>query len=266
MIYLLPTENSEEPFSYTRGIAVDGAENVYVISSNTSTIHKITPQGVITTVAGGTIDTGDGTGKPLAMYIPRHMAIDPLGNLYIADSQNYIILKINPSGKVTTLAGKKGASEYVDGSAAEARLSYPSGIALDGAGNVWVADRGAQAIRKITPEGAVSTLAGGGPLYGYRDGQGKNATFFNPEGLAIDQAGNLYVNDNSSEVIRKVSPSGEVTTLAGAIASYKNKLIYCPIDPTTEVGAPGHKGCSTIRRASAWLGTAPSMWPTRGII
>ena len=235
---------SDGPFSYTRGIAVDGAENVYVISSNTSTIHKITPQGVITTVAGGTIDTGDGTGKPLAMYVPRHMAIDPLGNLYIADSQNYIILKINPSGKVTTLAGKKGASEYVDGSAAEARLSYPSGIALDGAGNVWVADRGAQAIRKITPEGAVSTLAGGGPLYGYRDGQGKNATFFNPEGLAIDQAGNLYVNDNSSEVIRKVSPSGEVTTLAGAIASYKNKLIYCPIDPTTEVGAPGHKGCA----------------------
>jgi sugar lactone lactonase YvrE len=62
--------------------------------------------------------------------------------------------------------------------------------------------------------------------------------------LAIDLAGNLYVNDNSSEVIRKVSPSGEVTTLAGAIASYKNKLIYCPIDPTTEVGAPGHKGCA----------------------
>ncbi|WP_324106400.1 hypothetical protein [Noviherbaspirillum sp.] len=144
---------------------------------------------------------------------PVGIASDSNGNLYVADSGNYTIRKIASSGVVTTLAGSPGISGDADGTGPAARFGNLKGLAVDAAGNVYVVD--SNAIRKITPSGAVSTVAGTPAASGDADGSGAAARFNQPWGIASDAAGNLYVADGGNYLIRKITPAGVVTTYAG---------------------------------------------------
>jgi len=169
------------------------------------------------TVAGqpGVHGAADGTGSAARFNSPSGVALDGAGNLYITDRYNHNIRKMTPALVVTTLAGLAGVSGTNDGVGSAARFNCPEGIALDGATNLYVADNFNHAIRIITPGGTVTTLAGRPGTEGYRDGSGQWAGFTQPSGLVLDGAGNVYVAEWGNCVIRRITPAGLVTTLAG---------------------------------------------------
>ncbi len=203
------------------GIATDAASNLYVTEFDNYTIRKITPAGVVTTLAGKAGSTGSANGRGLAARFggATGIACDAAGNLYVVDSKNDTIRKITPAGQVTTLAGTAGVMGSADGSGAAASFDAPDGIACDAAGNLYVADSGNDTIRKITLAGAVSTLAGKVGTAGSTDGSSTAARFNGPSGIACDAAGNLYVVDSNNCAIRKITPAGVVTTVAGKAGS-----------------------------------------------
>ena len=208
-------------FNMPTGVAVDSAGNVYVGDCYNDTIRKLTPDGVVTTLAGlaRTCDSADGTGSAARFCQPDGVAMDGAGNLYVADKYNFTIRKVTPGGVVTTLAGLAGSRGYADGTGSAARFNYPEGVAVDSAGNVYVADTGYDTIRKVTPDGVVTTLAGDVNMDGSADGTGSAARFYEPRGLALDSTGNLYVADSMNHTIRKMTPGRVVTTLAGLAGS-----------------------------------------------
>jgi streptogramin lyase len=204
-------------FNWPEGVAVDGTGDVYVADTGNNTIRKVTPSGVVTTLAGtaGLLGSADGTGAAAQFTHPEGVAVDGSGNVFVADAYNSTIRKITPTGVVTTLAGTAGLSGSADGTGAAARFFLPQGVAVDGSGNVYVADSNSQAIRKITPAGVVRTLAGMAGVIGSADATGAAALFNGPQGVAVDGAGNVYVADTGNSTIRKITPAGVVTTLAG---------------------------------------------------
>ncbi|MHB8519943.1 MAG: NHL repeat-containing protein [Limisphaerales bacterium] len=205
-------------FNSPYGVAVDNGGNVYVAEEMNDTIRKITPGGAVTTLAGsaGQIGSADGKGSGARFQNPRGVAVDTAANVYVADTFNHTIRKIRPDGVVTTLAGTAGQIGSTDGTGSAARFNNPYGVALDRAGNVYVADFGNHTIRKITPDGVVTTLAGTAGQIGSTDGTGSAARFFNPSGVAVDSAGSVYVVDAENYTIRKITLTGIVTTLAGS--------------------------------------------------
>jgi hypothetical protein len=173
----------------------------------------------VSTLAGsGKFEFSDGTGVAASFYGPAAIAIDNAGILHVADQLNQRIRKVTTSGEVTTLAGS-GSAGWVDGQGAAASFNQPWGIAIDGAGNVFVGDVSNNRIRKVTGAGMVSTLAGSGSA-AWADGEGMAASFDIPNGVAVDGAGNVYVADNNNHRIRKVTSDGRVTTLAGSVRGY----------------------------------------------
>jgi sugar lactone lactonase YvrE len=198
-------------------LAMDSGGNIYVADTLSNTIRKITAAGVVTTFAGLAPQDGstDGTGSNARFLSPIAVAVDGSGNVYVADSGNGTVRKITATGVVTTFAGSSRTSGSADGTGANARFNSISGIAADSAGYVYVADTNNHTIRKITPLGAVSTLAGLAGAKGSSDGVGNKARFNGPTALALDSAGNLYVADTGNNTIRRVSPTGAVSTLAG---------------------------------------------------
>jgi sugar lactone lactonase YvrE len=200
-------------FYQPTGIAVDTDGNMYVADAENHRIRKITPGGVVSTLAGsGTSGSADGVGTAAQFYSPRAVAVDATGNIYVADGINNKIRKITPAGEVSTLAGS-GASGFADGQGTSAKFYFPKGIAVDASGNIYVADDINHRIRKITPTGTVSTIAGS--TVGVTEGIGTAAKFNTPVGIAVDASGNIYVADDENERIRKITTNGTVSTLAG---------------------------------------------------
>jgi sugar lactone lactonase YvrE len=182
-----------------------------------SAIRYVTPKAQVTTLAGGPgMGSTDGLGSGASFDKPLGIASDISGNIYVADSDSDEIRRVTPAGQVTTLAGLAGSPGYADGVGAAARFSSPSGIAIDYENNIYVADTGNSIIRKLTPTGAVSTLAGSAGAVGSADGAGAAARFNHPRALAVDPSGNVYVADTQSSTVRKISPGGAVSTIVGA--------------------------------------------------
>ncbi|MFY0605444.1 MAG: hypothetical protein JXR10_01945 [Cyclobacteriaceae bacterium] len=202
-------------------VAVDGEGNVYVADRGNHLIRKITPAGVVTTLAGtaGVSGSTDGAGPSASFSQPYGVAVDGSGNVYVADRYNHLIRKITSAGVVTTLAGTAGGSGSIDGTGTSASFSQPFGIAVDGSGNVYVADHANDLIRKITPAGVVTTLAGTVGSPGNADGTGPSASFNGPFGLTVDASGNVYVADRDNGSIRKITSDGVVTTLCVGLGS-----------------------------------------------
>ena len=206
-------------FDYPFGVAADAAGTLYV--TEVYTIRKVTPEGVVTTLAGtrNGIGSADGIGAAAQFRLIRAMTADAAGALYVTDTLNYTIRKIVPAtGAVTTVAGQPGGSGSVDGTGAAARFGEAWGLSADAQGNLYVADTNNHTIRKVVlSTGAVTTLAGQAQQSGSTDGTGTAARFNRPYGLATDGAGNLYVADSGNATVRKlVLATGEVTTLLGA--------------------------------------------------
>ncbi|WP_428331533.1 gliding motility-associated C-terminal domain-containing protein [Mucilaginibacter sp.] len=201
-------------FAAIIGIAADSLGNVYVCDSGNSRIRKIDINGNVTTLAGdGSQGNKDGQGQAASFNAPSGIAFDKQQNLYVTDEFNFNIRKVTLSGKVTTFAGS-GVSGYYDGPAASAQFGKLKGIAIDSTGNVFVCDEANVVIRKITPQGIVSTYAGVPKNNTYTDGPKNSATFLAPLSIVLDQAGNLYVGDIF--IVRKIGTDGIVSTLAGS--------------------------------------------------
>jgi len=199
---------------HPNGIAIDVAGNIYVAEEG-HRIEKIISTGEVIAIAGDKMIPGfaNGLGTTALFKNPYDIAIDISGNLYVADYGNNRIRKITPECEVSTFAGN-GNYGLVDGAREIAQFNFPMGVTIDAAGNLYVTDYGNHCIRKITPEGVVSTFAGNG-FQGFTNGAGTLAKFNSPKGIAIDALGNLYVADNNNYCIRKITPAGVVSTLAG---------------------------------------------------
>jgi hypothetical protein len=204
------------PTSGPWGVAVDAATNVLVADTANNVILRIAPDGTVSQIAGmaGSLGETDGIGSAARFARPAAVAPDNQGNLYVADWTSSVacrIRRITPDGMVSTLAGSPG---YQDGVGAKAAFLNPCGLGTDGAGNVFVMDEGNNCIRKVTPNGKVTTFAGS-TVAGSQDGVGAAARFQFPHGGAIDGAGNIYVADYGNATIRKVAPDGSVMTIGG---------------------------------------------------
>ncbi len=198
-------------FRNPTGAAVDAMGNVYI--ADKTTVRKITPEGIVSTLAGNkNIGSQDGTGANARFYEATGIAVDAEGNVFVSDIGNHNIRKITTAGVVTTIAGSSGNSGYTDGNGPNALFRKPSALVLDAAGNLYVTDQMNYCIRKITPNGDVTTFAGTNTS-GYQDANGTDARFDACTGIAIDKAENLYVV--SGNRIRKITPQGEVSTFAG---------------------------------------------------
>ncbi|MEI6107340.1 MAG: immunoglobulin domain-containing protein, partial [Opitutae bacterium] len=195
--------------------APDGT--LFVSDTVNALLRSITAAGSVTTLAGtaGSTGTADGTGAAARFSSPVGLARDASGGLLVADSLNHTIRKVSTSGVVTTFVGTAGTAGSADGTGASARFNLPTGIAIDAAGNAYVSDAANNTIRKITPAGSVTTLAGLAGARGSQDGTGSTARFNHPGGLALGTNGDLYLADTENSTIRKITPAGVVTTIAG---------------------------------------------------
>ena len=198
-------------FTWPEGVAVDGSGNVYFATWGDARIRKVAPSGIISTFAGSSALGFGGDGGPAASAMldsPRGVAVDSSGNVYIADRGNHRIRKVDPLGIISTFAGG-GTDGIADGvSATSSMLRYPRGVAVDGSGNVYIADTGNHRVRKVDSAGFISTIAGTG-IYGF-SGDGGLATsslLHFPQGVAVDGLGNVYIVDWGNNRIRRICVS-----------------------------------------------------------
>lgn len=285
---------SAASFNYSYGLAKDSAGNMYVADRLNHVVRKISQAGVVTTFAGtmGVGGTVNGPKATATFNSPTAIAADAAGNVYVFDSVGTNLRKIDTAGNVTTLvpfsvwlttgytggfnvlgmaadangnvflsdwacscirkvsssgtpsvyAGTYGSAGHADGPAAIAKFSFAQGLALDAAGNLYVADTSNRRVRKVTPGGIVSTLAGDG-IAGHLDGPGSTARFYSMGGIAVAANGKIYVNDfsASNSYLREISPAGVVTTLAGGAAGFVDGPLatakFSAITGMTTIGA-----------------------------
>ena len=214
-------------FADPYGVALDGDGTLYIADAgDNNRIRKIGVGGVVTTLAGSGEGFVDGVGAAAAFHTPSGLACDAAGNIYVADTGNHAIRKISPQGVVTTLAGT-GVAGFRDGPGVQAQFNGPVGVAADASGNVYVADTYNDRIRVIRADGHVITLAGG-EKPGYQDGPGSAARFDTPSALAVDALGNIWIADTRNNAIRKLTSSGEVSTLVRSQPG-EPPILYRPI-------------------------------------
>jgi uncharacterized repeat protein (TIGR02543 family) len=208
---------SDARFWYPSGVAFDPTGVVYIVDQGNNVIRRVAQDGTVSTFAGtmGQQGSANGLGITAQFRGPTGIALDISNNVYVADTGNHTIRKITAQGLVSTLAGQVGLSGFMNGTASAALFNTPVGVAVDALGNVLVADLQNAVIRRISPTGTVSTVAGQPGVSGYIDGVGTNALFSFPQGLTVDPAGNIIVADQGNRVIRKISPVSTVTTVAG---------------------------------------------------
>jgi hypothetical protein len=201
-------------FAVPNSMVLDASGNLYVNDYGNNVIRKVTPAGVVTTFAGsGQAGNNDGVGIAASFNGPYSVAIDPGGNIYVAEWANNDIRKISPSGAVSTFAGALSYG-YTDATGTAARFYHPASIACDNLGNLYVFDDYNNHIRKITSGGLVSTFVGTGTA-GKADGTGTSAQVGNVSGMSTDAANNVYMAESLYNTIRKINPAGVVTTIAG---------------------------------------------------
>ncbi len=215
--------------NWPAGVALDGGGNIYIADMFNHRARKITPDGIIRTIAGtGTTNfTGDQGPSSLAtLNTPTGIAVDIAGNIYIADSQNFRVRRIDASGTITTYAGNGDYGFGGDGGQARAAvLNHPFSVLADVSGNVYISDTGNNRVREIAPNGVITTVAGGSA--GGFDGDGGPATralLKSPAGLALDGDGNLYIADSGNARVRKIDRNGTISTFAGNGASPANGI------------------------------------------
>jgi sugar lactone lactonase YvrE len=189
-------------FFVPEGLAVDDAGAVYVADSHNHSIRKISPDDRVTTLAGGFV-------------FPMGVAVDRSGNVFASDTYRHVIRMITPRGDIQIVAGTVGLPGSKDGIGGAAQFKYPAGIGLDDSGNIYVVDLENATIRKITTAGVVTTIAGTAGSFGSADGSGNAARFGRMNGLAVDRSYNIYVTDTTNHTLRKISPNGTVSTVAG---------------------------------------------------
>lgn len=252
-------------FSSPQGITVDDSGNLFIADSGNHRIRKIViSSGLVSTIAGtGSGGYADGVGTAASFYYPYGITVDRIGNLYLADTYDFRIRKVVIStGEVSTIAGS-GVADFIDGVGTAASFNGPYGITADGSGNLFVADTKNQRIRKIViSTGMVSTIAGSG-LVGWADGAVTTASFYYPEGIAVDSSGSLYVVDTCGR-IRKIAPVdcspgyyyssfGSGITCApcsGGTFSSSPNSISCNVCPSGQTSLPGASACSSCPAGS----------------
>jgi sugar lactone lactonase YvrE len=256
-------------FDLPVGIAVDAAGTLFVCDEYDSVIRQITPQGVVTTFAGGGSAYGDGTGLASGFDQPRALTFDGAGTMYVSDTGAGTIRKVTTQAVVTTVAGSPFIpvdAGYVDGLGPAARFYGASGVVVDSGGTVYVTDTNNNTIRKITPQGAVTTLAGNARAAGFADGTGTAAQFNEPSGIAINIDGSLRVADTQNYAIRAITLAGVVTTLPispyfrpvfpQGIAIDSSGTIYVTQE-TTQIGKVTPDNVFSIFAGEYFTGVAP---------
>ena len=231
--------------NFPNGLAFDTSGNLYISDQNNRRIRRVNVSGVISTVAGSGATNHYGDGGPAtqaALDFPADVAVDGLGNLFIADAINHRVRKVTPSGLITTIAGTGTAGFSGDGGpAASAQLNRPVSVAVDTNGNVYISDLNNLRIRRVTPDGIISTYAGNGG-YGPTEGSNPTATSLHNQGIAVDRAGNLYIADGANHRVRKVTAAGLISTVAGSGVAGSTgdggpataAMLYTPIDVTVD--------------------------------
>lgn len=205
---------AEAQFNQPIGFCADATGAIYVVEAANHCVRKISPDGLVSTLAGNLIPGyRNGSGPQAQFDFPHDVVVDAQRDLYVVEFNNHTVRKLTPDGMVSTWAGSRTAG-YADGPREQARFIQPAGIAIDAAGNLFVAERGGQRIRKIGTEGLVTTVAGTG-VPGYLDGPAHQAVFNEPDGIVVDAAGNLWITDARNYAIRRISAAGMVETIAG---------------------------------------------------
>jgi hypothetical protein len=239
---IIAGENDTTLFNQPFGICSDQAGNLYIADAGHNQIKKVSPEGEVTVFAGtGIAGSDDGPADRASFNYPSGICYDGSGNFYVAGFGGQNVRKITGDGNVTTIAGT-GEEGYCDGPGSEALFSSPRGICIDSKGNLYVGDCWNHRIRKITPGGMVTTFAGGGArgelvVNDWRDGLDTAARFDAPCGMAIDEYDNIYVADANNNCIRKITPGGMVSTLAGIAGRRESKdgrygesILNCPTE------------------------------------
>lgn len=254
-------QDTSAQFNTPFDVFADANNNIYVADEQNNKIRKITPSGLVSTLAGSSSGYQDGNSTTAKFKLPMGICIDTAGNILVADGGNHKIRKITPGGVVSTLAGS--TQGFANGSGIQAQFNYPTDLCADALGNIFIADRYNHCIRIMTYAGVVTTFTGG--TSGYADGVGLNAQFNAPTGVAVDNNNNILVSDQGNHKIRKITQGAVVTTLAGSTMGNADGIgstaqFNSPKDICVFSGGTIYVSDNSNHRIRSIMGLPTSLW------